>query len=168
LVENVRLRNPLLTNEERIQQTNYGEMIQNLGYNQSSTTSVIYDENPDDSDEKMFQFKNVRFILHSNENENLNQSSSNTFLPSEQEAIDFLFPNGIQPEEALHATILCGTNALVDYWNNLISSKRNVEEITLLSSDEFDEVDDLHGHLQRVLTDTVLDEEGSSRFLHIL
>ena len=68
-------------------------------------------------------------------------------------ALDWLYP-GQQLDHT--ATILCATNESVDMWNSVAQSMNLSAPKTLMSKDIFSEVDDPHGHIQRMLTTTVL------------
>ena len=68
-------------------------------------------------------------------------------------ALDWLYP-GQQLDHT--ATILCATNESVDMWNSVAQSMNLSAPKALMSKDIFSEVDDPHGHIQRMLTTTVL------------
>ena len=70
-----------------------------------------------------------------------------------ERALDWLYP-GQQLDHT--ATILCATNESVDMWNSVTQSMNLLAPKTLMSKDTFSEVDDPHGHIQRMLTKTVL------------
>ena len=70
-----------------------------------------------------------------------------------ERALDWLYP-GQQLDHT--ATILCATNESVDMWNSVAQSINLSAPKTLMSKYTFSEVDDPHGHIQRMLTTTVL------------
>jgi hypothetical protein len=54
------------------------------------------------------------------------------------------------------ATVLCATNTSVDTWNEIAQGLNTSEEHILTSKDTFSEVDDINGHLKKVLSTTLL------------
>jgi ATP-dependent exoDNAse (exonuclease V) alpha subunit len=82
-----------------------------------------------------------------------------------QQAIQWLFPEGIHasdptadPEEASNSSkncVLCVTNESVDEWNTLIQGQNKQEAQELLSHDEFADVDDDNGILDKLLSRSV-------------
>ena len=70
-----------------------------------------------------------------------------------ERALDWLYP-GQQLDHT--ATILCETNKSVDMWNSVAQSMNLSAPKTLMSKDMFSEVDDPHGHIQRMLTTSEL------------
>ena len=51
---------------------------------------------------------------------------------------------------------LCATNENVDMWNSVAQNMNLSAPKTLISKDTFSEVDDPHGHIQRMLSTLVL------------
>lgn len=68
-------------------------------------------------------------------------------------AVEWLYPEG---NLDFSATILCSTNESVDMWN-AVAQDLNVNEAHLLrSKDIFSEVDDVHGHIKKMLSEALL------------
>jgi len=79
------------------------------------------------------------------------------FMHTEEEAINFIYPNGIiNPEHATQRAFLAITNKVVDEWNTKIQALNQNEAISLFSKDNLCEVDDPHGILKNMLTRDVL------------
>jgi hypothetical protein len=69
-------------------------------------------------------------------------------------AVEWLYPNG---QLDFSATILCSNNASVDMWNALVQGMKTSVEHTLRLKDSFSELDDPKGHLNKMLSATILD-----------
>jgi len=79
------------------------------------------------------------------------------FMHKEEEAINFIYPNGtINPDHATQRAFLAITNKDVDEWNTKIQTLNQNEAISLFSKDSLCEVDDPHGILGNMLTKDVL------------
>ena len=68
-------------------------------------------------------------------------------------AVEWLYPGG---HLDFSATILCSTNESVDTWNAIAQGMNPSEEHILRSKDSFSEVDDINGHLKKMLSGTLL------------
>jgi len=68
-------------------------------------------------------------------------------------AVELLYPGGHLDSSV---TILCSTNESVDMWNAIAQGINTSEEHILKSKDSFSEVDDMNGHLKKMLSDTLL------------
>ena len=78
----------------------------------------------------------------------------NYFINTEQDrALDWLHPS---QNLDFTATILCATNESVDMWNSVVQNMNSCVPKIILSKDTFSEVDDPHGHIQRMLSTSVL------------
>jgi hypothetical protein len=83
-------------------------------------------------------------------------------LPPDMEqverALTFLYPpHGVTtPELAAKNVILATTNKIVDDWNDLIGARNTNQEHVLKSTDSFTDVDDRHGYLAEMVSETVL------------
>jgi len=64
-------------------------------------------------------------------------------------AVEWLYPGGHLDSSA---TILCSTNESVDMWNAIAQGMNTSEE----QKDSFSKVDDINGHLKKMLSDTLL------------
>jgi hypothetical protein len=76
---------------------------------------------------------------------------------NEEEALQFLHPNGFHFATMHRRAILATTNASGDRWNTVIQ-RMNPEAVLheLLSADVFNEVDDVNGILRHMVDETVL------------
>ena len=70
-----------------------------------------------------------------------------------EEAVEWLYPGG---QLDFSATILCCNNKSVDMWNSVAQTMNPSPIHILTSKDKFAEVDDLKGHLAKMLTPTML------------
>jgi hypothetical protein len=70
-----------------------------------------------------------------------------------ERALEWLYPG---QHLDYTATILCATNENVDMWNSVAQNMNLSAPKTLISKDTFSEVDDPHGHIQRMLSTPVL------------
>ena len=70
-----------------------------------------------------------------------------------KEAVEWLYPGG---QLDFSATILCCNNKSVDMWNSVAQTMNPSPIHILTSKDKFAEVDDLKGHLAKMLTPTML------------
>jgi hypothetical protein len=77
---------------------------------------------------------------------------------TEHNAINWLYPNGFNPDLACCQSILTVTNESVDKWNNAVQNLNPNEKHILRSHDTFADVDDPHGFLQQNLTPIILNE----------
>ncbi len=68
-------------------------------------------------------------------------------------AVEWLYPGGHLDTSV---TILCSTNESVDTWNAIAQGMNPSEEHILRSKDSFSEVDDINGHLKKMLSGTLL------------
>lgn len=68
-------------------------------------------------------------------------------------AVEWLYPGG---HLDFSATILCSNNESVDTWNAIAQGMNSSEEHILRSKDSFSEVDDINGHLKKMLSGTLL------------
>jgi len=73
-----------------------------------------------------------------------------------KDAINFVFPAPIDPEQISKRAILAGTNEEVDEWNEEVQNLNMHPTIILASHDELAESDDPHNILRSMLTDDVL------------
>jgi hypothetical protein len=74
-----------------------------------------------------------------------------------KEALNWLFPVGFNVDCMHNNVILCSTNVIVDEWNSLIIQELNENPgHELRSEDKVQEIDDPHGYLQRMITESVL------------
>ncbi len=70
-----------------------------------------------------------------------------------KEAVEQLYPGG---QLDFSATILCSNNASVDMWNAVAQGMNSSVEHTFRLKDSFSKVDDPKGHLQKMLSATLL------------
>ena len=75
---------------------------------------------------------------------------------SEEEAINFIYPNGHDPILMQSRAILAATNKLVDEWNSKIQAMNPSPLHSLYSVDKLCEVDDPHNTLSSMLSEEVL------------
>ena len=68
-------------------------------------------------------------------------------------AVEWFYPEG---HLDFSATILCSNNESVDTWNTIAQGMNSSEEHILRSKDSFSKVDDINGHLKKMLSDTLL------------
>jgi hypothetical protein len=72
-------------------------------------------------------------------------------------ALEFLFPGGFDVNLMHTRAILCATNVQVDEWNSIIQDL-NINPMHVLPSvDTVKQIDDPHGHLQRMISESVLE-----------
>ena len=74
-----------------------------------------------------------------------------------KEALNWLFPAGFNVDCMHNNAILCSTNVIVDEWNSLIQELNENPAHELRSEDKVQEIDDPHGYLQRMITESVLE-----------
>ena len=75
---------------------------------------------------------------------------------TEEEAINFIYPNGHDPISMQNRAILAATNKSVDIWNSKIQAMNQSPLHSLYSVDKLCEVDDPHNTLRSMLTEEVL------------
>ncbi len=123
-----------ITPEEE-DQLNYAEMLIDVSMNRNSPWCRVIEE----VDENISRLA-LPFMKY--------------YTDSEWEgALDWLYP--VQQLDHT-ATILCATNESVDMWNSVAQSMNLSAPKRLMSKDTFSEVDDPHGHIQRMLITAVL------------
>ena len=72
-------------------------------------------------------------------------------------AVEFLYPDGYNTLDKTKRAILAPTNKQCDEWNKVIQDMNPNPTITLLSSNEFADVDDPHGVLNSMLNSDTLE-----------
>lgn len=131
-----RRRGGVLT-EEEIEQLNYGDMLIDVSKNQNSQWCQVLDTIDEDTC-------------------TLGLPLLNYFIDEEHEmAVEWLYPEGTLD---FNATILCSTNESVDLWNTVAQDLNRNDAHLLRSKDTFSEVDDLHGHIKKMLSKALLNE----------
>jgi hypothetical protein len=120
------------------QQRRYGELLIAIGEGEQNRDAELlsWDE---ESGQQHYVLHNLPFML------------------TEEEAINFIYPNGIiNPEYAVQRAFLAISNKDVNEWNTKIQQLNPNEAISLFSKDNLCEVDDPHGILGKMLTLEVL------------
>lgn len=131
-----RRRGGVLT-EEEIEQLNYGDMLIDVSKNQNSQWCQVLDTIDEDTC-------------------TLGLPLLNYFIDEEHEmAVEWLYPEGTLD---FNATILCSTNESVDLWNTVAQDLNRNDAHLLRSKDTFSEVDDVHGHIKKMLSKALLNE----------
>jgi len=72
------------------------------------------------------------------------------------EAVDWLFPEGFDPDKMHLKAILCSTNLIVDEWNSVIQAKNMNPIREYGSTDKIKDMDDPNKILARMLNESVL------------
>jgi ATP-dependent DNA helicase PIF1 len=121
----------------------------NIGKNGLCET---FESDPEDSDNKYFMLPGFKHFVSTEEDIN----------PGQEEALNWLFPDGFSSQTASNTTILAGTNEQVNQWNNVIAELNPGTEAIYVSRDELAEVDDPHNILKDMLTTTVLNSLNSN------
>jgi hypothetical protein len=131
-----RRRGGVLT-EEEIEQLNYADMLIDVSKNQNSQWCQVLDTIDEDTC-------------------TLGLPLLNYFIVEEHEmAVEWLYPEGTLD---FNATILCSTNESVDLWNAVAQDLNSNDAHLLRSKDTFSEVDDLHGHIKKMLNKALLND----------
>jgi ATP-dependent DNA helicase PIF1 len=73
------------------------------------------------------------------------------------EMLAWLFPEGFNPDLMHTRAILAATNTVVDEWNTVIQSLNSNIAYELCSIDKVKDIDDPHGILQRMISESVLE-----------
>jgi len=76
-------------------------------------------------------------------------------ISEKKEALDWLFPSGFDVDSMHNNAILCSTNVIVDEWNSVIQELNQNTGHELCSEDRVQEIDDPHGYIQRMITESV-------------
>ncbi len=109
-----------------------------------------------DGDTKTLGFPNLRYTTESDQ---ICNNDALNWLYQDAENISF------------NQTILCSTNESIDDWN-AIAQERNINHpYDLLSKDTFEEVDEPHDHIKKMLTIYVLNnfwKNGVPNHKHVL
>ena len=160
LTENMRLSGLLkrlrehadqLTAEERqhiTDQVNYADFLNCLRSNEHSKDHCEHIHEVD-ADVFKLGLPKMSYILSDNDNV--------------AEAIEWMHPNGDFSDATVQNTvILCATNEAVDKWNAIRQGLNPNPVHHYLSKDSFDEVDDPHGILRRMLNDDLLNTMNSN------
>ena len=143
----------------------YDNMVQSVGENIPFDKVLIENEIPEISGATPSETQK-EFILACIQKENIFQASVDDQVVTAEackKALMYLYPDGYNSETAGKNVVLATTNKDVDWWNALIGdSNPNPEHEALISVDKFTHVDDDHGHLQRMITDAVLEKYNSN------
>jgi hypothetical protein len=75
------------------------------------------------------------------------------YFTDTDEALNFLYPEKFDSPDLHKRAILCATNEDVDGWNCLVQDLNPNEAVTLISRNQFKDVDDPKGILKSMLTD---------------
>ena len=73
------------------------------------------------------------------------------------EALQWLFPDGFDADSMHTRAILCSTNVIVDEWNATIQELNPNPIYELRSEDKVKDIDDPHGILRRMISESVLE-----------
>lgn len=129
-----RERGGVLSNDE-IEQLNYADMLIDVSNNHDSKFCQVVETNSVDTC-------------------TLGLPLLNYFIEDDHdEAVEWLYPEG---NLDFSATVLCSTNESVDMWNAVAQSFNVNEEHVLRSKDTFSEVDDVNGHIQKMISTSLL------------
>ena len=74
----------------------------------------------------------------------------------------YLFTGDFHPSRAVDRVVLATTNSAVDEWNDLIQSMNPEAEVDCISHDYMCEVDDVHGHIEKLTTEACLNSYNST------
>jgi hypothetical protein len=126
--------------KEDQQQLQYADMLIKVGQNQDS----IWCQEVERIDENTttLGFPYLNYITKTNQ-------------VTENDALNWLYPNGII---SYQETILCSNNESIDKWNAIVQRMNMGTEYKVMSRDSFEEVDNLNGHLKKMLTKAVLNK----------
>ena len=127
-----RIRGGILSQEEN-DQLHYDDMLNHVSRNFNSDYCQIIDTIDDDT----CQLGLPLMTYHTNKTD----------------AVTWIYPDGKLDE---NATILCATNESVDVWNTIAQNLNTNDEHILKSKDTFSEVDDINGHIKKMLHQTLL------------
>ena len=75
------------------------------------------------------------------------------YFHNQEEALNFLYPQGFFTPDIHERAILCATNESVDMWNSIVQELNPNGPHVLVSKNEFKDCDDPHGILRSMLTD---------------
>jgi energy-coupling factor transporter ATP-binding protein EcfA2 len=74
-----------------------------------------------------------------------------------RDGLQWLYPQGFSNDpDFVSSAILAATNQQVDQWNSIVQDMNPSQLFELKSKDSLCEVDDPHGHIERMLSNTVL------------
>ena len=127
-------RGGLLTQEEE-EQLRYAEMLINVSKNRDSPGCHVIVQEDENVSKLGLPFMQYYTQAH------------------HMSALEWLYPGG---QLDFSATILCSNNESVDTWNAIAQGMNSSEEHILRSKDSFSEVDDINGHLKKMLSGTLL------------
>ena len=157
LTENMRLLRIDDPTEQALQ-VQYDNMIRAVGENQPLHDLVIEDEILEGQETSA---THKRFIMSGIPSENIFNAQGDD--AAFQKAVEWLYPNGYNPDHAAKNVVLATTNVIVDEWNDRIAALNpNQEHSPLLSQDSFTDVDDPNGHLKRMISDEVLNKYNTN------
>ena len=77
-------------------------------------------------------------------------------ISDKEAALNWLFPNGFDPDSMHLKAILCSTNAIVDEWNAVIQGLNQNQIFEYRSKDTVDGIDDPNNYLANMINDSVL------------
>ena len=118
----------------------FGEMILAIGEGQPGHESADIMNDDTEGGLQHFRLNSIPYFLES----------------QMQEAINFLYPNGFDPEVAKDCCILAATNERGDMWNKTIQQMNQNRMHILKSTDFLCDVDDPFGHLNSAMNRTAL------------
>jgi hypothetical protein len=123
-------------------QKNYGDLLLQVGErNQGHYDMDIMNED-DDTHQQIIRFNSIPFFTD----------------VQFDEAIDFLYPNGLDPDSIATSCMLAATNEQCDIWNERIQQRNNQELYSCVSKDKLCEVDDKNGYIASMMTEQVLNK----------
>ena len=127
------------------QQKEYLEMLNIIGEGedpaelQQSSVAEVYGENVQTDGSRIVALPSLN-------------STSNM-----EEMLAWLFPEGFNPDLMHTKAILAATNTVVDEWNTVIQNLNSNIAYELCSIDKVKDIDDPHGILQRMISESVLE-----------
>ena len=131
--------------EFKKQQRDYQEMLDIIGEGREPAVANfgsivdVYSENVEEDGSKVIALPKLKY------------------LTDKKEALKWLFPSGFDVDSMHTRAILCSTNIIVDEWNSAIQELNDNPIHELRSDDKVQEIDDPHGILQRMITESVLE-----------
>jgi hypothetical protein len=150
LKENMRLTQNNMPVQELNQQILYANILEDIG-NQTNNSIEFYEDDTCTKDEKIYK-------LHCS-NKYIIDESSNM-----QEVLDnslrFLYEGGFTQENIMNSAVICGTNKLVNMWNEKIQKLNQSNEVVYYSNDSLADIDDENGYIKEMLSTRFLNSRN--------
>ena len=153
LIENMRLSQTSNMNANELkQQKLYASILEDIG-NQTNINIDSYQDATCTPDEKIYKLEcSNKYIIH----------DTLTMQDTLNDSLSFLYEGGFTQEKIMNSAVICGTNKLVNMWNEKIQKLNENDAVVFYSNDSLADIDDEKGYIKEMLSTRVLNNKNHS------